>query len=228
MGRTARTLLGTGVMLAVAMPAIIQVPPAATQALQAAAETVTARQFPAEDRPWVAAREERWESCSTIPVLTNIPEEMRNDVADALQKLNDATGARFHIAGRTDRTPTTRWVIDGQRAHPEDPYPAVIIAVAHHRETDLLERHWHGAAVANPHEGRYVTGAVVIAEDTLRRWPPGSPQLNRLLLHELGHLAGLGHAREGTIMHAHVRNEGPDTYTEDDLEGLSRMFTCGG
>ncbi len=222
----ARTAIGIAVMLAVAAPALRQVPGAAAQSAHAVTHHLTALQFPDEERPYVPTRAARWEGCEPIPVLTNVPDPMLEDVRQALATLSDAAGREIHIAGHTTRTPTTRWPIDGQRLDPHDPHPAVIIAVAHHRETDLLTRSRRGAAIANPSQGRYVTGAVVISDRTLERWPAGSTDLQRLLLHELGHLAGLDHAREGTIMHAHVHEGGPTTYTPDDLAGIAAMFHC--
>lgn len=168
----------------------------------------------------------RWEGCSPIPVLVNVPEELIPDLEWALMQLSRAAGREFYIYGTTSRTPSIAWARDGQRARPDDPYPAVVVAVANPRSTDMLRARDRGAAVANPAAGAYVTGAVVISDRTLERWPAGSNHMRRLLIHELGHLAGLAHAHESTIMDANVREDGPTGYTEGDLKGLSGQFDC--
>lgn len=213
-------------MIVLAIPALKNLHQAGSGPIHSIARSITALQFPQEDRPYTPLSDARWDGCEPVPVLINAPEELHGTIALALRTLSDAAGREFRIVGESDRIPTTLWPRDGQRAAPKDTHPAVIIAVADHSATDMLRSHYRASTITNPKNGKYVTGAVVIAESALKAWPADSPHMLNLILHELGHLAGLGHAKEGTLMHAHVHELGPDGYTEHDLEGISAMFNC--
>jgi hypothetical protein len=69
-------------------------------------------------------------------------------------------------------------------------------------------------------------GAVVVDSRKLRSM--SRKTRNALYLHEIGHVAGLGHAGRGQLMYPTLLNSGPSTYASGDRAGLKRLGKVAG
>lgn len=159
------------------------------------------------------------------------PEDARAEVGAAFAALEEAIGFAFRFAGySTSRFP-----------HPIDPDnpPGVPILVSYERVADspALRDNRHegegslplgGLAVGTPRLIRdgytVIVGGAMVLDEALT-----PDQRARILLHELGHLAGLGHAADpGQIMAPAVPDTGPIAYREGDRAGLAEVGAGGG
>jgi hypothetical protein len=179
----------------------------------------------------------RWNPCAPIRYVVNAslaPDGSIADVHEAIGRISAATGIVFQYEGPTDEEATAyREPIQPDRYG--DRWAPVLIAWADPATSDIpFENDRHvaaGVAVPVPppwFEDVYVSGWIALnAED------PNLPgfdlpgQQGPVLLHELGHLMGLGHVNTvGEIMHPSgggVVDLGPG-----DLEGLRRLGASGG
>jgi len=149
-----------------------------------------------------------WNTCEVVPVLINpgtYGDEGVKLIERGIKELATLTGVRFKVTGITDKVPTSRWYAEGGVEGFEG-FAPVIVAIVKRNETDLLADDAIGSAVANPagegRDRRLVTGAVALNEDSLssitRGFKNGS-SWGTILMHELGHLAGLDHAPGGLM-----------------------------
>jgi len=78
--------------------------------------------------------------------------------------------------------------------------------------------------------GVYVTGAVLIDAAAANLSPGFGPGgLGAVLMHELGHLVGLGHTQDPTqIMNPQLLQTKDGTYGAGDLAGLARLGAASG
>ncbi|MBI2170040.1 MAG: matrixin family metalloprotease [Actinobacteria bacterium] len=159
---------------------------------------------------------------------TTAPEEAAAEVGGAFAAIEEASGIAFRFAGFSD----------ARFPHPIDPaqLPRLPILVSYERPdestalTDNTSAHGGdatgplgGLAVGTPVEARpgltVVAGGAMILDETL-----APDQRARILLHELGHLVGLGHASDPTQMMAPAVPEGgPASYREGDRAGLAEL-----
>ncbi len=171
-----------------------------------------------------------YDPCREIHVEVNPDQGPLNAVEmvqEALAEVSEATGLRLVYDGTTDDRPhwsgpTTPFGLGRQ-----DP---VLVSFATSDEVSELKGKIAGiggSASVTDERGysRYVTGQVTLdadSLDTLLRFRGGEDRARAILLHELGHLVGLGHVEdEGELMHA--RNTGRTDFGPGDRIGLSRL-----
>lgn len=173
-----------------------------------------------------------WDPCREIRYEVNTDgapgsnERALAIVREAVDEVARITGLRFTYEGATDRRPQWR-----ARFVPVGRNEPVLVSWADAREVRELAGNVAGVggavAVDDGAGGRvrYVTGGLTLdvdAWDDLRRTPNGEDQQRALVLHELGHVVGLGHvdSRE-ELMYPDTTDR--TTFGTGDLNGLVRL-----
>jgi hypothetical protein len=201
--------------------------------------------FQEPGEPWeyryLAIREDgsplRWNPCAPIHYVVNpgrSPDGSIDDVHESVDRVADATGITFVYDGITDEV-----VRSHRPAYQPDRYPGrwapVLIGWVDPGATDISFRDGKhvAAAVARPvtppsGEEVIVSGWIAMSEDDPN--PPGfgAPGAQGpTLLHEWGHILGLGHVGvDGQLMEPSggwMRDFGPG-----DLSGLEELGVAGG
>jgi hypothetical protein len=180
----------------------------------------------------------RFNPCAPIHYVVNGAAGPPNavDLAQAaVQQVANATSIPFIYDGTTDEVPSlSRATV--QTARYGARYAPVLIAWADQGETNFAlnaDTYGFGTATIYPGtDGRpaYVTGEAVINASA------NSPALfdgpgvttGKLLLHELGHVMGLGHVSDTKEVMYPYPGLGPGTYGAGDLAGLARLGKTGG
>ena len=176
----------------------------------------------------------RWNPCKPIHLRVNLAEAPPNAAADlttALQAVSTATGMTFVEDGATSVVPTRAWQRSATMRR-----SAVVIAWASASQTDVFGTDPFGrevgvggpGAVIDPATGHgvYVSGLVVIDRDASARLAPGfgTRSIGLVLMHELGHLVGLGHTPStADIMNPTIQPTRTGTWGAGDLAGLARL-----
>jgi hypothetical protein len=180
----------------------------------------------------------RWNPCEPIHYVVNAslaPQGSIGDVHEAVSRISAATGIAFVYEGPTDEEATAyREMFQPDRYGKR--WAPVLISWADPGASDFSFEHGDrvAAAVARPDipatrfEDVYVSGWIALNADD-----PNLPGFDRpgqqgpVILHELGHLMGLGHVHAvGEIMHPSgggVVDLGPG-----DREGLRELGASGG
>jgi hypothetical protein len=180
----------------------------------------------------------RWNPCEPIRYVVNTqlaPPGSIEDVYEAVRRISAATGITFEYEGVTDEEAT----IFREAFQPDrygDRWAPVLIVWTDPDQSDIPFEHEDrvAAGVAVPMipptrvEDVYVSGWVAINADDPN--PPGFDfpgQQGPVILHELGHLMGLGHVDTiGELMHPNgggLIDLGPG-----DREGLRQVGAAGG
>lgn len=179
----------------------------------------------------------RWNPCAPIHVIVNTNEATPGaleDVKQALATLSSTSGLSFVVDGPTDVIPQSNWYSTKWQG---SDFPPVVIAWAKTAESDVFsdgdESGRGGPAYATINgETRYVTGEVILNSEQNSLYAPGfGPGMTRgtLLLHELGHLVGLNHAKDkGQVMYPYTGWFSPKDYTSADLAGLNQLGSARG
>lgn len=181
----------------------------------------------------------RWNPCEPIHYKTNLgaaPSTAASDLAQALQTVRNATGINFVDDGPTTIVPTRSWQREATRRR-----SPVVIAWASASQTDVFANSsLVGAGLASEvgvggpgaiidpvtGHGVYVSGLVVIDRDSSARLAPGfgANSVGVVLMHELGHLIGLGHVASSVdIMNPTVERTKTGTWGPGDQAGLARL-----
>jgi hypothetical protein len=169
----------------------------------------------------------RWRGCGPIRVLVNpgpFGDPARREIAAAFDEVATLTGLDF-VLDLSDAVPTTTW------ARSTGGVPPVLIGWVTPSQTDLFSAA-AGATVANPSgtgTGRgIVTGAIGLNAERRHEFvsAPGPGQTVRnLLLHEIGHLLGLGHSEHAVLMNPVVGESSPDGFSPAEAEALSVLYS---
>lgn len=148
-------------------------------------------------------------------------------VQQAMDRVAAATGLRFEYAGLTTHRPQWHSSHLPELARADAP---VLVSWATPEEVPQLAGDvagiggsvWAGEAGGTR---RYVTGGVTLdsgAFDELAQRPDAQAEEEAIVLHEFGHLVGLGHVNDpGELMYR--RNIGRTDFGPGDLAGLARL-----
>lgn len=184
------------------------------------------------DFSYIVSARARWNPCRTITYRVNTrngPASALADTKGAVARIEDATGLDLEYAGSTDVVP--------QDSAAED-YPAgtqIVIAWASRDQSALLTSD-RVAGVAGPMGWG---GTVDERGAEILTWRRGTVVLNsafndvlasgfgegtthgKLLMHEIGHVVGLGHAAgETQVMYPALQRDYPSAWGAGDLTGL--------
>ncbi|WP_408898469.1 hypothetical protein ACJ5H2_05000 [Nocardioides sp. R1-1] len=173
-----------------------------------------------------------WDPCREIRYEVN-PDQAPDDadetvafVRDAVEEVAAVTGLTFSYEGLSDRRPDPQ----GDVLLTARPDP-VLVAWADDDEVDELDGDVAGVggATARSYDGDawlwFVTGGVTLdvqAFDRLADGPDGLAERRAILLHELGHVVGLGHVDSpAELMYAD--SVGQREFGLGDLNGLAAL-----
>lgn len=174
-----------------------------------------------------------YDPCETIRIEINpdgAPDDHRELVDTALERISGATGLDLEVVGETDESDAANHG-DGYVGSP----PPVLVAwLTEEDEPDLagdVAGIGGSSSVRVAGRWRFTTGIVVLDREDfadIEDAPNGDAQRQAIVDHEFGHLVGLGHVDDpNELMYAENTNQ--TTFGPGDLEGLGRLgaIPCG-
>jgi hypothetical protein len=224
MARASRLLLA--VLVALSLISLAQPAPAQ----QPATATVTAQKRPgsAGDHSWLFNKKITWPSCGTITYRVNpsqAPTGWKQLVKKAVKKVKQATKLRFSYLGKTKVKPTFT------EFNPPD--TDVVIAFLNPGQTDMLGGPTVAGQGSAATDGSWLfDGKVVLNGKVFRKMAPGfgsGPRYGiqgttgQVVMHELGHVLGLGHARHQTQVMFPAATRKPAEWGAGDWAGLRAL-----
>jgi hypothetical protein len=170
----------------------------------------------------VAGAPARWRSCAAIPVVIDTagaPAGVVTEVRTALAQIDAASGLRFAVTATVNRTLNT-YTSDNPASPVVIGFPSGLSGVFADASIAGL------TSTAVDHATNSITGGTVAFNaDLLGSYTPGATGADprsALLLHELGHLAGLDHVADNTqIMFPYTGYA--RTFGAGDLAGLRAL-----
>ena len=172
----------------------------------------------------------RWNPCQTIHYvvnLSNAPSYGLQLVQEVFAELSQATGMTFQYDGTTSELPT-----QGRSAYDANGQPnPILIAWEANGQTDYLPAGSYVGmggqdTIYNSTYQQYqaISGEAAITTS----YPLSQAQEVDLVLHELGHVIGLGHSSSrAEIMYPYVQGS-LNTYQSGDLTGLAQLGRAAG
>ncbi len=139
--------------------------------------------------------------CWRQVLLYHAPAGVEPVVQSALDRLGEATGIRWQVLGTTSLGPSGSWPTWGAGHFPTPPTVAWMTdAEAHAANPNFPSlTQYSGFAWSAVDAGQRVTGFAVLSIGNTSGWPP--VQLESLVMHEMGHVLGLGDlGMDGTEM----------------------------
>lgn len=175
----------------------------------------------------------RWDPCSPIELVVapaGAPDGFEEDLEVAAARISAATGLQLVIVGTTDERPA-----EGRRPYQPDRYgdrwaPALVAWASPSDPEVPLRDIDRGVAtpiaVGTRGDRTYVTGQVVLnrdREDLRPGFDDRAGSWGATLLHELGHLVGLGHVDDPAELMAVHPGRGPVRFGAGDLAGFAAV-----
>ena len=173
-----------------------------------------------------------WNPCRPIRYVVNpagAPDDWERLVEESVERVSTLSGFAFEDEGTTDDRDFTGRINGLGRAAP------VLIGWAGPDEVPQLagEVAGLGGSTYVQQDGyrRYITGSVTLdvgLYDELERRPGGEDTMRAILMHELGHVLGLGHVTDRDEL-MYEDSLGQDDFGPGDREGLARLgqVSCG-
>jgi hypothetical protein len=170
--------------------------------------------------------------CRTVQVQINSDGEVPGGsqlVLDSMAHVADLSGIELEFSGPTDERPDaweSRMTGGGLEA-----YPPVLVSWSDETETPELEGDVVGLGGSISVRGggyakaRYMTGSVTLDGPDLAEISEqdnGEAHVRAVILHELGHLVGLGHVAGSSELMSET-NSGQLDFGAGDREGLARL-----
>jgi len=173
-----------------------------------------------------------WDPCRPVRYVVNptgAPADGDELIAEAITTLSRATGLRFVADGRTDERPRPDRAPFQPGRYGDRRWAPVLIAWS--TEDEYPDLSGYIAGVAGPQRmqagssaAAYVTGQVVLDGAQLSTTAvPDRADARAVILHELGHLAGLAHtADDAQLMYSEATRTVRE-YQGGDLRGLAAL-----
>jgi hypothetical protein len=174
-----------------------------------------------------------FDPCRPIHLVVNSDESPRGGdrlIEEAVEQVSAATGLVLTVDGGTSETPLLRRPSVDQRRY-GNRWAPVLVAWTHDSANSELAGPVVGiggpamAPFRNPSDMHYVTGGVLLDAPDFERildQPDGRDIARAIVMHELGHLVGLGHvADQHQLMFESM--VGQTDFADGDLEGLRRV-----
>jgi hypothetical protein len=174
-----------------------------------------------------------YDPCHPVHVVVNddlAPSEGEAVLSSALAAVSAATGLRFVRDGRTDELPSRHRPVRDPGRYGRGWSPVLVAWTTPQVDRGLSGKvagRGGSAQVSDPLTGerRFVTGSVSLdapAMRAIRQGPGGVAQDRAIVMHELGHVVGLGHVDDpGELMYA--ENVGRTAFGPGDLRGLAAL-----
>jgi Matrixin len=178
-------------------------------------------------------RPTRWNPCRPIPYFVNatgMPEGAAATIAEAFTRLASDSAVAFYDGGGTDLVPWQAGDATARLDRGEGIYIAFATEATVPALAGTVIGQGGGASRSDTGTGaRFVAGMVVVDLDA--QLSPGftsGASLGGVLMHELGHVMGLGHVDDPTqLMYPRARTGGPATPQAGDLAGLQALLAGG-
>lgn len=216
-----------------------QTPPAEEQPAPGPAEQQPAAAGDPDDWGYLSSNQARWNPCQVITYRVNAHRAPRGALADthaAVAAAEEVSGLDFEYLGRTDVVPQKV----GREGYPDD--TDLVVAWTDHTETPMLPDNPGTAGVGGftsvsgkrdeAGNAVWMSTAGTIVLNTQTSWlEPGFGEgktVGELLMHEVGHVVGLSHARDTSqILYPRMQST-PAVWGAGDRSGLSAVGRASG